>query len=161
MTVSSQADEAVRDYLRMHEDRNSDLKKDRQRALHFSLRRGMRYRGGNNWTGRHKALWKSVELGEAIAQDTLVEYLCHIGELEEKCSRIWERIEANSDGARYRGTVRALKAFKGIETLMGLSLVAGIGDFRRFARAEQFMDFLGLGPSEHSSGDERRLVGIT
>ena len=161
VSVPTEGDEAVRDYLRMHEDLKSDLKKAKQRTLHFLLRHGLRYTEGNNWTGKHRAWLKSVELGEPTAQETLVEYLCHISDLEEKCARIKGRIEEIAEEPKYRERVSALKAFKGIETLIGLSLVAEIGDFRRFARAQQFMAFLGLVPSERSSGGKRRLGGIT
>lgn len=161
VSVPTEADEAVRDWLRMHEDMKSDLKKAKQRVLHFLLRHGIRYRDGRNWTAKHRAWLKSVDLGAPIAQETLMEYLCHISDLEEKCARMKERTEQVAEEPQYRQPVRVLKAFKGIETLIGISLVTEVGDFRRFSRAEQFMAFVGLVPSEHSSGGKRRVGGIT
>ncbi len=159
--VPTKKDESVRDYLRMYEDAKSDLKKVKQRVLHFLLRRRLRYEGGNNWTEKHWAWIRSLELEHPIDQETLSEYLSQIADLEERCRRIVSRIEEVSREERYESRVATLKAFKGIETLIALSLVVEIGDFRRFGTAQQFMAFLGLVPSERSSGNKRRLGGIT
>jgi transposase len=159
--VPTKKDESVRDYLRMYEDAKSDLKKVKQRTLHFLLRRRLRYREGGHWTEKHKAWMRSLEMEQPIDQETLSEYLSQIADLEERCRRIARRIEEISAEKEYGNRVASLKAFKGIETLIALSLVVEIGDFRRFAAADQFMAFLGLVPSERSSGDKRRLGGIT
>jgi len=159
--VPTKKDEGVRDYLRMYEDTKIDLRKVKQRLLHFLLRRRLRYEGGSNWTEKHKEWIRSLEMEHSIDQETLSEYLSQISDLEERCQRIALRIEEISEKQEYRERVSGLKAFKGIETLIALSLVVEIGDFRRFSAAEQFMAFLGLVPSERSSGDKRRLGGIT
>jgi len=72
-----------------------------------------------------------------------------------------EKIEEIALRESYQEKVASLKCFRGIETLTALSLVVEIGDFRRFVKAEEFMAFLGLVPSENSSGDKRRQGGIT
>jgi transposase len=159
--VPTKKDEGVRDYLRMYEDAKSDLKKVKQRLLHFLLRRRLRYEGGRNWTVKHRRWIRSLEMEHPIDQETLSEYLSEITDLEERCRRIASRVEEISEEERYQPQVAALKAFKGVETLIALSLVVEIGDFRRFSAAGQFMAFLGLVPSERSSGNTRRLGGIT
>lgn len=159
--VPSRQDEDVRDYLRLYEDLKGDLRKTKQRLLHFLLRHRIRYTEGTNWTQRHKQWLKQLELDSPLAQQTLDEYLAQIEELEEKLQRIKSGIETVATEKRYAEKVLRLKAFKGIETLTALSLIVEIIDFRRFARAEQLMAFLGLVPSERSSGDKRRLGGIT
>jgi len=161
--VPTRKDESVRDYLRMYADAKSDLRKVKQRLLHFLLRRRLRYEQGKNCTEKHRAWIRSLEMEHPTDQETLCEYLSQIAELEERCRRITSRIEELSEEERYRARVAALKAFKGIETLIALSLVVEIDDFRRFGAAEQFMAFppYGLVPSEHSSGNKRRLGGIT
>jgi transposase len=159
--VPTKRDESVRDYLRMYEDAKSDLKKVKQRVLHFLLRRGWRYEEGNNWTEKHREWIRSLDMEHPIDQETLSEYLSQIADLEEKCQRIASRVEEIAAEDRYETRVATLKAFKGIETLIALSLVVEICDFRRFGTAEQFMAFLGLVPSERSSGNKRRLGGIT
>ncbi len=72
-----------------------------------------------------------------------------------------ERIEELGAQQRYAQQVSKLKCFKGINTLSALSFVVEIGDFRRFKKAHELMAYLGLVPSEHSSGASRRLGGIT
>ena len=159
--VPTKKDESVRDYLRMYEDSKTDLKRVKQRLLHFLLRRRLRYTESKNWTEKHKAWIRSLVMEYPIDQETLSEYLSQIADLEERCQRIACRIEEIAEGEEYRNRVAALKAFKGIETLIALSLIVEICDFRRFAAASQFMAFLGLVPSERSSGNKRRLGGIT
>ena len=145
----------------MYADIKDDLKRAKQRLLHFLLRRGLRYNAGGNWTGKHRQWIRSLELEEAIEQETLNEYYTRVVELEEQRFRMAARVEEIAEEARYSEAVRQLKGFKGIGTLIALSLVVEIGDFRRFATAEQFMAFLGLVPTEHSSGNKRRQGGIT
>ena len=159
--VPTKKDESVRNYLRMYEDTKVNLKRVKQRLLHFLLRRGLRYKEGSNWTAKHKRWIRCLEMEHPIDQETLSEYLCQIDDLEERCHRISSRIEELSEEDKYRDRVATLKAFKGVQTLTALSLLVEIGDFRRFAAADQFMAFLGLVPSERSSGGRRRLGGIT
>jgi transposase len=154
-------DEQVRDYLRLSEDFKSDLRKAKQRLLHFLLRHRMCYTEGTNWTEKHLAWIRGLKFDSAIARETLNEYLCHIVDLKEKCQRIAERIEQIAGEPRYKEKVKRLKVFKGVETLIALSFIVEVADFRRFSRAEQFMAFLGLVPSEHSSGGKRRVGSIT
>ena len=71
------------------------------------------------------------------------------------------RIEEISQGKEYKERVDILKCFKGIETLTALSHVTEVGDFRRFSKAGHFAAFLGLVPSEHSSGPKQNKGGIT
>jgi transposase len=154
-------DESVRDYLRMYEDLRGDLRICKQRVLHFLLRRGIRYEKGGPWTVRHKNWLASLEFADARDRKTLDMYLSTMQELEGKCSEAAEEVEQIAAQERYREQTKKLCAFKGIKTLIALSFVAEIGDFRRFPNARQFMAFLGLVPSEHSSGNKRRQGGIT
>ncbi len=159
--VPTRADEATRDYLRMNEDLKNDLKRTKQRVLGFLLRKALRWEGKTNWTEKHKQWLRSLQLESPLEQETLTEYLCEVADLEEKCKRISLRVEEIAQQDRYAEQVSTLKAFKGIETLIALSFVVEIADFRRFSTAEQLMAFLGLVPSERSSGGKRRLGGIT
>lgn len=159
--VPTRRDETVRDFLRLYEDAKEDLKKAKQRLLHFLSRHEIRYNGGTNWTNQHWVWLRSLTFDSSIAQETFNEYLAEVSRLEEKRVRLGERVEAIADEPRYSSAVKTLRAFRGIGTLTALSFVVEIGDYRRFARAEQFMAFLGLVPSEHSSGDKRRVGSIT
>ena len=88
-------------------------------------------------------------------------YLSQMQELEGKCSEAAAEVESIAAQERYREQTKKLTAFKGIKTLIALSFIADIGDFRRFSNARQFMAYLGLVPSERSSGTKRRQGGIT
>jgi transposase len=159
--VPTKQDESVRDYLRMCEDMRDDLRKCKQRILHLLLRRGIRYEQAGAWTVKHKNWLATLDLGSPLDRQTLDSYLARLQELESTCSQLTSELETIAEGDRYRDPVRTLRTFKGIKTLIALSLIAEIGDFRRFSSAAQFMAFLGLVPSEHSSGNKRRQGGIT
>ena len=160
--VPTKTDESVRDYLRMCDDMRSDLKRQKQRLLQFLLRLGKKYDAKRSyWTGAHRKWLESLQFEEEIHKDVFKEYYTVISEMEEKIVRVKERIEELSAEARYAEKVSKLRCFKGVDTLTALSFVSEIGDFRRFRKAEEFMAYLGLVPSEHSSGGSRRLGGIT
>jgi transposase len=159
--IPTKHDEAVRDYLRMYEDVKGELKRAKQRLLHFLHRRGFRYNEGNNWTEKHRQWLKEVSLENALDLETLEEYYACVVELEEKRQRLGARVEEIALEDRYAEQVCSLKGFKGIGTLIALSLIVEVGDFRRFSTAAQFMAFLGLVPSERTSGTKRRQGGIT
>jgi transposase len=161
IAIPTREDEGVRDYLRMHEDFKSDLKKTKLRLLNLLLRHNIIYKAGNHWTGKHELWLKSLSFDDPQLKETFDEYFFQLKDLEEKIARIKERIEQIALKDRYKEKVEKLKCFKGIETLTALSFIVEVGDFRRFMKAEEFMAFLGLVPSEDSTGEKRRQGGIT
>jgi transposase len=104
---------------------------------------------------------KSLEFTEGLHREIFEEYYTSIIELEEKIDRLKEKIEEIGAENRYREKISKLRCLKGIDTLTALTFVSEIGDFRRFRRAEEFMAYLGLVPSEHSTGKRRRIGAIT
>ncbi len=159
--IPTEQDESVRDYLRMYDALRGDLRICKQRVLQFLLRRGVRYEGGGPWTVKHKHWMSSLEFAQARDRQTLDMYLSQMQELEARCSEAATEVESIAAQECYRQQTKKLTAFKGIKTLIALSFVSDIGDFRRFASARQFMAYLGLVPSERSSGNKRRQGGIT
>ena len=159
--IPSEQDESVRDYLRMYDALRGDLRICKQRVLQFLLRRGIRYGGGGPWTVKHKHWLSSLEFAQARDRQTLDMYLSQMQELEARCAEAAAEVESIAAQDCYRQQTKKLTAFKGIKTLIALSFVSDIGDFRRFASARQFMAYLGLVPSERSSGTKRRQGGIT
>ena len=159
--VPTQQDESVRDYLRMCEDMRDDLRKCKQRILHFLLRRGIRYEQGGPWSVKHKDWLATLQLPSELDRQTLDSYLARLQELECTGSQLAVQVESIAQEECYREAVKTLSAFKGIKTLIALSFIAEIGDFHQFSCAAQFMAFLGLVPSEHSSGSKHRQGGIT
>ena len=160
--VPTRSDEAVRDYLRMCNDFRSDLKRQKQRLLQFLLRIGKKYgQGKSYWTGAHHSWMKSLQFEEEMHKLVFDEYYTAIRELEAKITLIKVKIEEISAEKQYAEKVSKLKCFKGVDTLTALTFVSEIGDFRRFRKAHEFMAYLGLVPSEYSSGEKRKQGGIT
>lgn len=160
--VPTKSDESVRDYLRMCNDMRGDLKRQKQRLLLFLLRIGKKYETGKkHWTGAHRSWLKALKFDQEMHKSTFDEYYTVIVEMEEKIHRLKDKIEEISAEERYADKVSKLRCFKGIDTLTALTFIAEIGDFRRFRKAHEFMSYLGLVPSEHSSGESRRVGGIT
>jgi len=159
--VPTQQDESVRDYLRMYEAFRGDLRICKQRILQFLLRRSLSYGGGGPWTVKHRHWLNTLEFQQPRDRQTLDMYLAQMQELEAKCAEAAAEVESIAAQDCYRQQTKKLTAFKGIKTLIALSFITDIGDFRRFTNARQFMAYLGLVPSERSSGNKRRQGSIT
>jgi transposase len=159
--VPSREEEAIRDFIRGRGDMVDDLTRTKQRIQKFLLRHGYRYESERYWTGPHLKWMAGLEFEQALEKETLEQYLSHLEELTERIKRMEKRITAVAEGPEYRERVQRLRAFRGIDYLTALALVCEIGDFRRFPSAGAFMSYLGLVPSEFSSGGKRNQGRIT
>ncbi|MBN2627445.1 MAG: hypothetical protein JXA95_12325 [Spirochaetales bacterium] len=130
--IPSIDDEAVRDYLRMVCDFKEDLRRNKQRFVHFLNRLGKKYDEGDYWTIKYRSWLKKLKLDQNIHQEVFNEYFTAVEESELKIERMTEKIEEIAAKERYNEKVAKLKCFKGIDTLTALTFVAEIGDFRRF-----------------------------
>ena len=153
-------DEAARDLLRCRHDLRDDLHRTRQRLTKFLLRQGYIYEK-RYWTKIHNAWIRSIKLSNPLQKETFDQYLSHIEEIERRLARIEETIVETAESAPYKEKVNRLRCIKGIDYITALSIVCEVGDFRRFAKAGSFMAYLGLVPSEYSSGAKRKQGGIT
>jgi transposase len=161
IAIPAKEDEATRDVIRCRGDLMENLKGMKQRLLKFLLRKGVNYETERYWTGKHYRWLMGLKFDDGMEQLTLEEYREEIRRLEEKIRRLDKKLEETANSERYAERVRKLRAFRGIDYLTALSLVCEIGDFKRFPTAEAFMSYLGLVPSEHSSGKKRKQGGIT
>jgi transposase len=159
--VSSEEDEAAREYMRARDDLKHELKRIKQQLLGFLLRKGRRYENTRYWTGKHRKWMKSLHFTNKMEEETFAAYYHRLVEAEEKLYLMDKRIIDISQTERYRDQVNRLRCFKGVDYHIALAHVCEIGDFNRFPNAESFMAFLGLVPREHSSGDKRRQGRIT
>ena len=160
--VPSGEEEALRDLVRAREDLRGDLMRARQRLGKLLLRHDVHYDGaGDNWTARHRAWLSKVDLGERGAQVTLLEYLGAIDALVVRRDALEHAIAELVPGSPWAQTVARLRCLRGIDTLSAVGLCAEGGDFERFGRAGRLMSYLGLVPSENSSGEQRRQGAIT
>lgn len=163
VTVPSLELEALRDLVRAREDARGDLMGARHRIGKLLLRRGLVFPGpGEPWNSqRHLAWLGAVDLGEPLAQVVLGEYLaCHEVLLARR-ERLDRLIAEQAALGPWATTIARLRCLRGIDTLTAVGLVAEIGDFTAFDHPRQLASFLGLVPSEQSTGAKRRQGAIT
>ena len=153
-------EEACRDLVRAREDVRGDLMRARHRVGKLLLRHDRRF-DGNNWTQAHRQWLNEVALDDPVAQAVLLDGLGAVDALLVRREALERQMAALVPDSPWAQTIGRLRCLRGIDTLSALGLAAEIGDFSRFARPGQLMSFIGLVPSEHSSGDQRRQGSIT
>lgn len=158
----TEQDEAVRDLCRAREDAHQDLVRSRHRLSKLLLRHGWTWTGGKKaWSQGHRVWLRSLRFEHEAAQVVFDDYLLTIEQLEERLRCLEQRIEQVSQQAPYSEPVAALRCFRGIDTITAMGLVAELHDFMRFESARGLMAFLGLVPSEYSSGESEQRGAIT
>jgi transposase len=158
----TEQDEALRDLCRCREDVRIDLNRARHRLSKFLLRRHLIYRQTkHHWGTRHMAWLHELRFDDPASQATFDSYLLAIEQLTERQSQLEAKMAEFGAQEPYREPVAWLRCFRGIDTVTAVSLVAELHDFRRFHSARQLMSYLGLVPTEHSSGDDERRGSIT
>jgi transposase len=158
--IPTEKDEQTKEFLRMRDDHKLALKKVKQQILAFCLRHNYRYEGNSHWTAAHIKWLRSLQ-PEALYKEILDEYLLTYTTLSDKLERLDKRIEELASQDEYKKDVKKLSCFIGVKTHTALSVLVEVGDFKRFATAQQFASYLGLVPGEDSSGDGQTRLGIT
>jgi transposase len=155
-------DEALRDLCRCREDVRLDLTRARHRMSKFLLRHHCIYtQTKRHWGTRHMAWLRQVRFGEFAAQATFDSYLLAIDQLEERLGQIELQMDAFAAVVPYADPVAWLRCFRGIDTITALSLIAELHTFQRFPSPRKLMAYLGLVPSEDSSGETQHRGSIT
>lgn len=153
--------EALRDLVRAREDMKHLQRQAKQRLLAFLLRHGMRYEGKSNWTQAHFRWLEQVKFGQPTQQIVFQEYVDAVLAGGRRVQGLERMIEQAAQASPTWPVTEALMALRGVNLLTAVTVVAEIGDLTRFANAPQLMAYLGLVPSEHSSGGSVRRGGIT
>ena len=156
-------EEAVRDLCRGRDDARLDLMRARHRLGKFLLRRGRRFGTGEQraWSQAHR-WWLGKQAFERTAERVLFEdYLLAVEQTEARKRSLEVHLEDLAREPRYAEAVGWLRCFRGIDTITAITLIAELHDFRRFRSPSQLMAFLGLVPSEYSSGPQQHRGGIT
>jgi transposase len=154
-------DEAVRDLSRGREDALQDLKRSKRRLKSFLLRQDIRYEGRANWNAAHLRWLATVVCATPPQQIVFQEYVRTVTEQQERLQRLETELHEAVKTWRLYPVVEAIQALRGIELTGAVILVAELGDLTRFDTPRKLMAYLGLTPSEYSSGDQRRQGGIT
>lgn len=154
--------EALRDLVRAREDLRGDLMAARHRISKLLLRRGLIWPGpGETWRDGHLRWLSRVRFDEPLADTVLAEYLgCHEVLLARR-DRLDALIGVQATDPSWAAVIGRLRCLRGVDTLTAVGLVAEIGDFAAFAHPKQLASFVGLVPSEQSSGERRRQGQIT
>ena len=153
--------EAIRDLVRAREAAMEDLREKRQHLQSFLLRHGRIYPGLRSWTLVH-ARWLSNLTFEHPAQYLVLrEYRQAIEDAEARLERLTQQVTDVVSTWSMASVVEAYQAMRGVAFLTAVTFVAEIGDVRRFETPRQLMAYLGLVPSERSTGEQVRRGGIT
>jgi transposase len=159
--VSTVEDEAIRDLCRAREDAICDLKAAKFRLKAFLLRHDIRSTGQATWNPAHLR-WLSEVVYPTPAQPIVFqEYVRAINEHTKPLQRLEQELQEYVTTWRLHPVVEALQALRGVQFTVAITTVAELGDLTRFDNPRQLMDYLGLTPSESSSGPRRRQGAIT
>jgi transposase len=154
-------DEAMRDLSRAREDAKRAETRARQQLLALLLRHGLKYSGKTAWSQPHLRWLSRIKLPQPAQQIAFQEYVEAISEAAGRVERLTTQIRTLLPEWRMAPVVEALQALRGVSLVTSVITVAEIGDLTRFTNPRQLMAYLGLVPSEHSSGPHRRLGAIT
>jgi transposase len=154
-------DEAIRDLTRAREDALSDCKDAKFRLKAFLLRHDIRYTGRANWGLAHLRWLSEVVCPTPAQQIVFQEYVRAVTEHTARLQRLNQELQEHVHVWRLYAVVEALQALRGVQCTVAVTMVAEIGDPTRFDTPRELMKFLGLIPSEYSSGARRRQGSIT
>ncbi len=158
--VPSVTEEAARDLVRAREDVRGDLMRARHRVSKLLLRHGHVYCGGAAWTGKHEAWLHRIRFELPGTQAAYQADLEAVEFALARRDRLDAAITAMAADSEFTALTRRLCCLRGISTLTGFALAVELGDWHRFT-GSSIGAYLGLVPTEHSSGGSRRLGGIT
>jgi len=153
-------EEAVRDLCRCRDDLRRDLMAARHRLSKWLLKRGIVWQR-KNWTGVHVKWLQTLSFERSTERAVFATYLKGVEQILERKVAVEQRMEEFSLTSTHAQPIAWLRCFRGIDTITALTIVAEIHDFRRFHTAPQLMSYLGITPSEYSSGSRQHRGGIT
>lgn len=159
--VPDEVHEAMRDLVRARMDAATQLTRARQQLLAFLLRHGRVYDGSEHWTKKHHRWLASQAFEHPAHQIVLQDYIEAVLTAYDRKEELLRRIAALVPTWSLGPLVNALCGLRGMHIISAVTIVATIGDFSRFETPRKLMAYLGLVPSEHSSGEKTRRGGIT
>jgi transposase len=160
--VPDAAHEAMRDLIRARLAAVRAVRAARQQLSAFLLRHERIYSAGRSaWTKAHRGWLADQTFAQPAQQIVLEESIEAVRLSEQRRDRVEGHLRAQIPSWSLFPLVRNLSALRGLDIIAGAGLAATIGDPSRFATAPDFMAYLGMVPSEHSSGPKRRIGAIT
>ncbi|HTA88206.1 MAG TPA: IS110 family transposase [Polyangiaceae bacterium] len=159
--VPNQEQESARDLLRARDDVRKDRITARHRLSSFLLRRGHRFVEASRWSGKHAAWLKELRFAEATAQTSFEHYRAAVEYLDVRLKALDAQIAALAKSDAWRARVERLSSLRGIATLSAMIVLTELIELRRFENPRKLMSYVGLVPSEHSSGNKQQRGRIT
>jgi len=159
--VPDEATEAIRDLERARDDAKRAERVARHHLAKFLLRHQRSFPGKTTWTAPHLAWIAQQRFDLPAQQQVLCDYREAVELATARVQRLTTQLGTLAETWEQAPLVKALQALRGVEMVSAVTVVAEIGDFRRFATAGDLMAFVGLVPSEHSSGGSQRRGRIT
>jgi len=161
IVVPDARDEAMRDLSRARSDAATARLRARLQLQAMLLRHGRAYHGKSSWTASHERHLATIKFQHPAQQLAFEEYRQAVKDAHERVERMTEALRLQCESWRMRGVVKALMCLRGIDFMAAVIFVAELGDLSRFAHPKALMKYLGLTPSEYSSGNSRHQGPIT
>lgn len=161
VSAPTEEEESIRDLCRCREDMKEDLHRAQHRLVKMLLRRGLVFGSGRAWSQAHRRWLEELRFDSVFDQVVFDDYRYAIEHLERRIDAIDEQLEKAAAAPLYREQVGWLRCFRGINTVTALTVLAELHGVERFASPRQLSAYLGLVPSEFSSGDSERRGSIT
>jgi transposase len=159
--IPDAADEVIRDVCRGRTDAVQTLARAKKQLLSFMLRNGYRYKGKSHWSEAHMRYVREQMFSDPAQKLILEEYLQRIDFSLKQIEHIDEQMSKLLQTWSRKPLVEALMGFRGFQQTAAMVLISEIGDFERFRHPKQLMSYLGVVPSEYSTGGKRSQGAIT
>jgi transposase len=153
--------EAARELTRCREAAQENLKRIRHQLQKMLVRHGYVFTDGQHWTQKHYRWLEAIQFDQPLLQDVFECYFTEMRHCLQRVQTLDKELEKLAQSEDYREAVGILCCFYGIKTLTAISIIAEIFDFGRFASPRDLMSYLGLTPSESSSGEKEHKGPIT
>jgi transposase len=157
----TEEEEAVRELTRCREAAKQAQTRARRQLIKFLLRHNRIYVEGKHWTLKHRRWLKELTWETRVEQGVFENYVDEVERRTERVKRLEQEMETQAQQEPYKKAVGWLRCFRGIDTVTALTVVTELYGLQRFTTPEDLMGFLGLAPSENSTGEKRRRGPIT
>jgi transposase len=159
--VPREEDEAMRDLVRARQDAVKAGRVSKQQLKGFLLRHGIKFTGKGDWKKTHMVWLAGLAMPIPAQQIVLQEYINTVKDCTARIARLTSQIQEVLPSWELAPVVKALQAMRGVSLQVAVTTVAELGNLKRFDNPRKLMSYLGLVPSEHSSGGSRRTGSIT
>ena len=159
--VPDDVHEAMRDLVRAREAASEDLRKKRQQLQSFLLRHGRIFTGKKRWSAAYMRWLAAQKFDHPAQQIVFQDHVDAVRDADERLARFDAHIEELVPSWSMAPLVAAYQAMRGVSLLVAATFAVEVGDVRRFDNPRQLMAFLGLVPSERSTGDSVKRGGLT